>query len=63
MKNKLGTYFQPDIDDFGEVKGHPKEEIPTFCVWHKKEHLMEDYPNCTPIEYSGDDIEEPTFMD
>ncbi|GIV43874.1 MAG: hypothetical protein KatS3mg035_0997 [Bacteroidia bacterium] len=64
----LGTlfgdvYYQPELDENGYIKGHPKETIFPFEVWHNKEKLMELYPNCNPIEYHGDDIEYVQFMD
>ena len=58
----LDRYFQPDMSS-GYVHGHPGKTIPSFQVWKNKKNLMKAYPKCTPIEYSGDDIEDPTFMD
>lgn len=57
-------YYQPDIDINGNIVGHEYAKgFHSFMVWHSEDKLLEAYPNCTPIEYSGDDIEEPTFMD
>lgn len=56
-------YYQPEFDESGDIKGHSGSYIPSFVVWGKKENLLQQYPNCTPIEYSGDDIEGPTFAD
>lgn len=55
-------YYQPKIDDNGDIEGHSGENCFSFEVWSTKEKLIEDYPNCTPIEYSGDDIEEMSFV-
>lgn len=57
------VYFQPEFDEKGNVKGHESEMLYSFNVWHKKENLLKEFPKCNPIEYNGDDIEEPTFMD
>jgi hypothetical protein len=57
------VYYQPELDDLGDVMGHPGETIFSFEVWENKEKLMELYPNCNPIEYHGDDIEDVQFMD
>lgn len=60
---KARVYYQPKFDDKGDIDGHPGEYCFSFEVWLKKEALLKDYPNCTPIEYSGDDIESPVFID
>lgn len=60
---KTDVYYQPDLDDVGDVKGHPGDTIHSFEVWGSKENLMKEFPNCTPIEYSGGDIEDLIFMD
>lgn len=57
------VYFQPELDESGDIKGHPGETIFSFEVWQSKDKLMELYPNCNPIEYHGDDIEDAQFMD
>jgi hypothetical protein len=57
------VYYQPEIDEKGNIKGHPKESIFSFEVYRSKKRLMEDYPKCTPIRYTGDDIEEPAYRD
>ena len=58
-----GVYYQPEIDENGAVKGHVGQIISSFIVWRDKDNLMKDFPNCTPIEYSGDDIEDVTYWD
>ncbi len=60
---KEKVYYQPEFDEKGCIKGHPKEQIFSFEVYRSKKRLMEDYPKCTPIRYSGNDIEEPAYRD
>lgn len=55
--------YQPEFTDAGNIKGHETESIWSFQVWRSRENLLKEYPNCTPVEYDEDDIEEPTFMD
>jgi hypothetical protein len=57
------VYYQPKIDENGCIVGHENDSIFSFEVYRSKENLMQDFPNCTPIEYSGDDIEDYTFVD
>lgn len=56
-------YYQPEIEMNGDIKGHPGISIASFEVWSDKKNLLTEFPNCIPIKYSGDDIEEPTFRD
>ena len=56
-------YFQPEFTEDGAIKGHEDDAIFSFEVWRKKENLLKDYPNCTPIEYINGDIENPNFVD
>lgn len=62
-ESTVDNYFQPELDDKGDILGHPGETIFSFEVWASKDELMKDFPNCTPIAYSGDDIENPQFVD
>lgn len=64
MRQK-NIYYQPKIDNEGNIAGHENwpAKLYSFQVWRKKENLLRDYPNCTPIKYSGNDIEDPTFED
>jgi hypothetical protein len=57
------VFYQPELDDLGDIKGHPGESIFSFEVWRSKENLLKNCPNCTPIEYKKGDIENPSFMD
>jgi hypothetical protein len=59
----LDLYFQPEFDKNGNVGGHPDVSIPSFLVWRNKEILKRRFPNCTILEYSGEDIKEPSFAD
>lgn len=43
--------WQPEISPEGHITGHPEETIWSFEVWHTKENLLKDYPNCTPLHY------------
>lgn len=58
-------YYQPEFNSMGDVIGYEEKGgvCHSFQVWHKKQNLLKDLPLCNPIEYSGNDIEEPTFMD
>lgn len=61
-KNK--KIYQPEFeDDSHRIKGHPEAEVYSFQVWRIKKNLLKEYPNCTPISYQKEDIEEPTYMD
>lgn len=60
---EVEVFYQPELDEFGDVKGHPGETIFSFEVWRSKENLLKDLPNCNPIKYSKYDIENPTFID
>lgn len=53
-------YYQPDLPD--ELWGTP-EGLWTFDVYHSKEKAQADFPDYEIKEYSGDDIEDPTFVD
>lgn len=56
--------WQPEFDDEGRAIGYDLNSSPhSFQVWRKKENLLQDFPNCIPVEYDEDGIEEPTFMD
>lgn len=56
------VYYQPELDRNMRIVGHTTH-IPSFLVWRNKENLLESYPNCIPIEYKGNDIKNPTYMD
>ena len=62
-QTKDDVYYQPEINEKGEMKGYPGKSIPSFLVWASEDNLIKDYPRCTPIKYSGFDIEDPTYMD
>lgn len=62
-ESTVDNYYQPELDDKGDILGHPGETIFSFEVWASKDELMKDFPKCTPITYSGDDIENPQFVD
>ncbi len=56
-------YYQPE-EKYLSLAGHS-----SFAVWHRKENLLEEMQRMFPgqvvkiNEYSGDDIEDPCFMD
>lgn len=60
---KQKYFYQPEINDEGNIVGHETEHIWSFEVWRKKKNLLRDYPNCTPLKYDEDGIEDPAFMD
>ena len=56
-------YYQPEF-----VNGFPPRsiggvELFSFEVYRDKEKCQKDFPDSVIIEYSGDDIEEPTYVD
>jgi hypothetical protein len=63
FNEEVEVFYQPELDDLGDIKGSPGESIFSFEVWRSKENLLKDCPNCTPIEYKKGDIENPSFMD
>lgn len=62
-QKKAEHYYQPKFDDHGNVVGHEYDTCWSFQVWHKKKNLLKEFPNCKPIRYSGNDIEDHTFED
>ncbi len=58
QKNTI--YYQPELPDelWGTNKG-----IYSFEVYRSKKKCKEDFPKYNVIEYSGDEIEEPTYID
>jgi hypothetical protein len=57
------TYYQPEF-----VNGNPPinkngVELFSFEVYRSKEECKKDFPNHKIMAYSGNDIEEPTFVD
>lgn len=50
-------YYQPEMKEEDEIG------LPSFCVYHKKENAQKAFPDVKILEYSGDDIENPTFVD
>jgi ribosomal protein S8 len=56
-------FYQPEMDDDGEIRGHRHEWVNDNEVWKSKEQLLSRYPNCTPVGFNEGDIEDPVFMD
>lgn len=54
----LPVYYQPDFSD-PDVNA----QLSSFMVFADKEIAQKAFPNAKINEYSGNDIEEPTFMD
>lgn len=63
FNEEVEVFYQPEIDEEGMIVGHPEDSIFSFEVWRSKENLLKDFPECNPIEYTRDDIEDPTFID
>lgn len=56
-------YYQPEFNDEGNIIGHEHDTCYSFQVWYHKENLLKAFPNCTPVQYKDDDIEDPVFED
>lgn len=54
--------WQPEFDKYGNILGHPKDYMFSFEVYRTKKELLEDYPNCNPLEYDAEDIEGYNFV-
>jgi hypothetical protein len=52
-------YYQPRLTD----EDHDKYDFPSFAVFKSKSLAKEKFPNHEILEFSGDDIEEPMFID
>lgn len=63
LDHKIEKYYQPEFNGYGKIIGHEQDTCYSFQVWHKKKNLLKKFPNCKPVEYSGNDIEDPTFVD
>ena len=52
--------WQPEFDENGNIMGHEQDlgSLFSFEVYSSKEKLLEDFPNCKPIEYKYNDIED-----
>jgi len=57
MQNKVYQPVDPTYKIFEDGK------LNSFDVYHSKERAQRDYPNYEIEEYSGDDIEDPNFID
>ena len=58
----IPVYYQPEFVD-GKPPFYQGTELYSFEVYHSKSEAQKDFPKHKIIEYSGDDIEEPTFVD
>ena len=57
------VYYQPEFEDDKLPISVDGKELYSFEVYLKKENAEKDFPNSKIIEYSGGDIENPTFVD
>lgn len=55
-------YYQPEFEN-GNPPFYEGMELWSFEVYHSKEEAQKDFPHHKIIEYSGNDIENPTFVD
>ena len=55
-----GIYFQPLLSD---AEWNEYRDFNSFDVYHSFQNAKADFPNNEIGAYSGDDIEEPTFID
>ncbi|MFW6273011.1 MAG: hypothetical protein ACOC2U_04465 [bacterium] len=62
MENN-GIYFQPDFKDNDTLKTKDGIDFYSFFVYRNYHNAKKDFPNTPILAYSGDDIEEPTYMD
>lgn len=53
------VYYQPNYNE----AIWDKANFESHCVYHHLHNAELDFPNLDIIEFSGDDIENPTFMD
>jgi len=56
-------YYQPEFKNGLPPKTHDGIELYSFEVYRSKEKAQKDFPNHEILTYTGDDIEEPTFVD
>ena len=60
---QITKIWQPEFDSSGKIIGHELEDgLFSFEVYSSKEKLLEDFPNCIPVEYDEDGIEEYTLI-
>lgn len=54
------VYYQPIMTD---AQWNEHRWFNSFNVYHSYENAKADFPDCEIGAYSGDDIEEPTYID
>ena len=57
------SYYQPEFKNGTPPINTNGQELYSFEVYRSKEECEKDFPNYKIISYSGNDIEEPTFVD
>jgi len=63
FNEEVETFYQPETNEEGMIKGHEEEQCFSVEVWKSKELLMQTYPNCIPLTLTREDIENPCFVD
>jgi leucyl aminopeptidase (aminopeptidase T) len=58
LNKHTDKYYQPSFDDLTKVEG-----LHSFEVFASKEVAQKAFPGVEILEYTGNDIEEPTFVD
>jgi len=57
------VYYQPEFKDGTPPISEAGHELYSFEVYRDKDKCQKDFPDSKVITYSGDDIEDPTFVD
>jgi hypothetical protein len=63
VRPKDMKYYQPKFGPKGEPPFYEGVELYSFEVYKSKAECEKDFPNHEILEFSGDDIEDPTFVD
>jgi hypothetical protein len=58
--NNSNVYYQPIMTD---AQWNENKWFNSFDVYHSFHNAKTDFPNCEIGAYSGDDIEEPNYID
>ena len=63
VHNLPNVYYQPEFKDGNPPISKSGNEPYSFEVYKSRDKCQEEFPDCQIITYSGDDIEDPTFVD
>lgn len=61
--NSIPIYYQPDFGDDDTLVTPDGTELWSYYVYASKERAQKDFPDRKILEFSGDDIEDPYFID